>query len=324
MITNDKIYEQSLSWLMKQNEGLSKEEEQEFFMWLKDEENKKVYEQNKETFFTYAILGDFEKSEIKNDIKKDKQIEKFKKILPSLAASVLFIFISFAVFNYYESSKSLYKQDFYTKNEIKTNIKLPDDSIIDLDVKTKLHVDFYKDKRFVNLKEGKAIFSVKKDKNRVFQIINGKNQIEVLGTKFEVVSLNNTTKVNVIEGKVRVSHIYNENKKAKNLIILTKEQSLLLNQNGKILKQAKKEIRNIGNWKKGILKFQKATLQEVLKEFSRYHDFEIEFQNYELTQLNISGVFTINKIEDFLDSLAEIYPIKIKKENEKIYILEKS
>lgn len=323
MTTNEKIYEESLSWLMKRKEGLSSKEEQDFFAWLENEENKKIYEKNEKTFFSFESLGDFDKTIIKNDVKKDKRVQKFKKLISPMAASIIFIMLCFYVFAYIQGNKSIYQKDFYTTNMRKTNIVLPDDSIIDLDVKTKISVDFYKNKRLVELKEGKAIFAVQKDKDRIFQIKSGKNQIQVIGTKFEVVKLNKNTTVNVIEGKVRVSHL-NENNKIKNLRILTKEQSISVNQFGEVLDFSNKEIRNIANWKKGILKFQKASLQKVLEEFHRYHEYKVEFENYELSQLNISGVFTIDKFDDFLESLTEIYPVKIHKEKNKIKILQKN
>lgn len=322
MITSEEIYNQSLSWLMKENEGLSLSEEKEFLLWIKNENNKKAYEQNKDIFFSYSILNDFDKNNIELDIKKDHRIIKFKKLLSPLAASVVFLFLSFGAFNYYEDSKSLYQEDFYSNNLRKTHIVLPDNSIIDLDVKTEILVDYYKNQRLIILRKGKAVFSVTKDKNRVFRIKSGTNQIEVIGTKFEVINLKNITRVNVIEGTVRVSHIYNKNKEAKNLRILTKEESISVNDEGKVLDFSSLDLKDIANWKKGILKFKKASLKEVFTEFERYNNYKANFENYELSQLNISGVFTINKFDEFLQSLSEIYPLKIKRENNILHILE--
>jgi len=322
MTTKEDIYNQSLSWLMKQNEGLEKFEEKEFLLWIEDEKNKEAYEKNKDIFFSYSILNDIDKDDIGLDIKKDHRIKNFKKLFAPLAASVIFLCACFGGFTYYENSKSLYKQNFYTVNNGKRNIVLPDNSVLDLDVKTEVFVDYYKNERLLTLKKGKAVFSVSKDKNRVFRIKSGKNIIEVLGTKFEVINLKNITRVNVIEGKVRVSHIYNENKEAKNLRVLTKEQSILVNEKGKVLAFTSLDLKDIANWKKGILKFKKASLKEVFEEFERYHDYRANFENYELSALNISGVFTINKFDEFLQSLAEIYPLKIKKENNILHILE--
>ena len=319
MTTNEKIENEALSWIIKENEGIKENEKIAFKEFLNNIHHKKVYDKYKNLFFYCNNLKEKEKNNIKNDIKKEKISFNYNNILSSLAAAVIFIFISFSAFDYYEDLKSTYEISYQTKNTKKVNILLADNSIIDMDIKSTLNISYYKNKRLVDLIAGKALFSVTKDKKRPFIIRSGSTKIEVLGTKFEVINLNNIRTINVIEGLVRVSYLYKQ--KIKNLLILKKGESLSLNEEGKVLMIKGVDITNIATWKNDLIKFENISLKEALEEFARYNDKNIILEDYKVSQFKISGIFSIKNLDKFIVALPEIYPLKIKKEKDSIKII---
>lgn len=317
MSIDNNIKEVVLSWILKEKEGLSKEDKANLELFLQKKEHLEYYYKYKELFYDCDSFNEDEKASIKELIQSDKRRTKLRFILTPLAASI--IFILFFVFNYYETSQMQYENIYVANDEKKLNILLPDDSLVDLDIKTKIDVSYYGNKRLVNLSSGKAVFSVTKDKNRPFIIKNKKINVEVLGTKFEVINLNKIHTISVLEGVVRVS--YNYSNKAKNLIILKQGDSFSLQEDGKVLGSKKINIQNIAKWKENLLQFENISLKEALDEFARYNNLNIVFDDYEISQIKISGIFNIKKVNSFLDSLPEIYPLKIKKQNNTIKIL---
>lgn len=317
MSIDNSIEEKVLSWILKEKDGLSSEDSVKLNLFLQTTKNKEYYEKYKNLFLECNDLDENEKNSIKELIENDKKSSKLKFVFAPLASGI--IFVLFFVFNYYENTKVKYENIFATTNEKKLNILLPDNSLVDLDIKSKIDVKYYNDKRLVNMKQGKVIFSVSKDKERPFTITSKNTRIEVLGTKFEVINLNNIHTINVIEGTVRVSYYFTN--KVRNLRVLKQGDSFSLDEAGKVLGSQKVNILNIAKWKEDLLLFENTSLKDTLNEFARYNDFKIVFEDYEISQIKISGIFNIKRMDSFLDSLPEIYPLKIKKENKTIKLL---
>ncbi len=92
-------------------------------------------------------------------------------------------------------------------NELAKTFKLSDNSIITLEPYSKLSIsnDFGKEYRTVTF-QGKAFFSIAKDKSKPFIVNAGDFSVEVLGTKFLVDQQSEEKKVQLIEGKVKIDH----------------------------------------------------------------------------------------------------------------------
>ncbi|MFX4232133.1 FecR domain-containing protein, partial [Aliarcobacter butzleri] len=82
----------------------------------------------------------------------------------------------------------------------------------DLDKESQINISYYETKRVIDLEDGNAMFSVSKDKAKPYLIKTQNTLIEVLGTKFEVINIDNKTGINVLEGVVEVGYLSNINK----------------------------------------------------------------------------------------------------------------
>jgi len=319
----NEIEKEANLWMMKENEGLTKEEKIEFSQWLQNKNHQKKYDENKNMIDECLNLDDNFIQELEEEFLEQPSINnifyKSKYIAASLIITSIMIFGVFEIKNYFTPS---FSHNYITANEKRLNISLPDKTILDLDVKSKIEIEYFRSKRIVDLEEGKALFRVAKNKKRPFIIKSGRTIIEVLGTTFEVVNLDDTTTVNVTEGTVRVDYVYDvQNEKIKTIIQLEKSETLSLNDKGKILNYGKVDVQKIASWKNDLLEFDKTTLKDAIKLFQRYTVTQVKFQNYELSQLTISGKFSMKQFESFLESIALIYPIKVIKNNNFVNIV---
>jgi len=311
-------------WKIKENEGLNQNEERELEVWLKNKKHKELYEENTQILEECLSLDDDFIQVLENKIQiKESQNNIFYKsryLMASVVMTCILVFGSFKINAYYNPS---YSHNYASVNTKLLHIALPDDSIIDLDVKSNINVQYFENKRAVTLKEGKALFSVAKNKNKPFIVKAGNTSIEVLGTKFEVIKVDDNTKINVLEGLVRVDYIDQNTESKRSIIQLQKEESMILSKNGKVLNYGKINSDTIANWKNDIIQFKETSLKDAVVMFSRYSDKKIQFNDQEIEEMKISGKFNTSHYESFLESIQLIYPIKITKRG-KILVISKN
>lgn len=84
------------------------------------------------------------------------------------------------------------------------SITLADGSTVDMNVRSKLRIEFTKAERLVELLAGQALFQVAKDKNRPFIVRSGDATVRAVGTQFDVYRKVSGTTVTVLEGRVAV------------------------------------------------------------------------------------------------------------------------
>lgn len=315
----DNIKDKAIYWVTCQKEGLTLQEKEELNLWLESNiEHKKAFDEIKNIHNIFENIPKDYSQTLSNKAhygaKKIKFVEKTLKPIIACAAVIFALFIG------YDNFIPNYEKNYQTQY---TNLKkelLPDGSIISIDTKSNIGITYFKNKREVLLQNGQALFEVAKDKNRPFIITSGKTSIEVVGTKFEVTNLDNTTTVSVLEGIVKIGHIQNQFFEPQNITHLKKGEKIILDNTGKIHYLGETEIQEIAPWQNNELIFRKITLKNAFKDFSRYQNIEVEFKTKDIEDTLFSGKFNTKEIDKFLFAIQKIYPIKIKKEQNKIYI----
>lgn len=322
MNLQNEIDKKANHWLIKESEGLSKKEENELRLWLENKNHKKAYEENKQLINECLELDEDFIIELEEEVLNDRRNISFfhrtKYLVASIAILCIIALSTFEINKYFIST---FSQDYLTTNEKYLNISLPDNTIVDLDKNSQMNITYYNTKRVVNLSNGNALFSVLRNAEKPFYVKTKNTLIEVLGTKFEVITYDDKTVVNVFDGLVQVSHIDGFDKKI--LAQLKKSESFILNNQGVILNKDLIDINEIATWKRDIIKFDKTTLKDATSMFERYSNNKIQFENEKLAELKISGKFSTLNYDSFLESIKLIYPIKIKKEGNIIKISKK-
>jgi transmembrane sensor len=324
MNLHNEIDKKANLWMMKENESLSDEEKELLETWLENKKHKEVYDENNDLIQECLALDDEFIQEMQKEVLEEIEKPNFFHRTQYIAACIFvacMVFLGlFGMNTYFEPT---FEQNFVTADKKILNIVLPDNSVIDLDIKSHIQISYYRNKRTVHLLSGKALFKVAKNKSKPFLITSGNTLVEVLGTKFEVVNTHSATKVNVVEGRVRVDYIYNDKGDKKALVQLKKAESFTLNNVGRVLNYDKMNIDEIASWKNDVITFDKTTLQKAALIFERYSNQKIEFASHDLSQLTISGKFSTRHYKGFLDAIELIYPIKSQKEGNLIKIVKK-
>lgn len=188
-------------------------------------------------------------------------------------------------------------------------IKLADGTKVWLNSETKLKfpVAFAEGSlREVELIYGEAFFDVSPStahKGAKFKVLNKDQEVEVLGTEFNIKAYKDEDKIytTLVEGKVTVSG-FNSKK-----YITPNQQSIINLKSGDITIKPIDAYNEV-LWTKGIFSFKSKTLKEIMTVMSRWYDVEVVFKNTELEKVKFNGVLSKN------DNIKEILTI-IKKTN---------
>lgn len=145
-------------------------------------------------------------------------------------------------------------------------------------------------KRSVKL-EGEAYFEIAKDPLHPFVVETKTQQVQVLGTHFNINSYADEAveKTTLLEGSVQVDLI----KGGKTVLLKPGQQSLL--SNGQIQIQDVDTDESIA-WKNGYFQFDGKNLETALLEVSRWYNIEIEYKDNSLRKQALAG--SISKYEN--------------------------
>ncbi|MEO8253250.1 MAG: FecR domain-containing protein [Flavobacterium sp.] len=163
--------------------------------------------------------------------------------------------------------------------------------------------------RTVELMYGEAYFQVSpssKHKGVHFKVYHNGQEIEVLGTEFNVKAYKDEKQVytTLVKGKVAISF---EGKK-ENLIPNQQSQLDLVT---KSLTIATIDVSNEISWKEGNFVFEGKSLKEIMKVLSRWYNVEVVFQNKKLEETKFVGVLGREQnLGDILSSIKDLGFIK--------------
>tara|TARA_B110000902_G_C14269553_1_gene572632 strand:+ start:1530 stop:2681 length:1152 start_codon:yes stop_codon:yes gene_type:complete len=163
--------------------------------------------------------------------------------------------------------------------------------------------------RRVELVYGEAYFDVSPStdhKGSSFTVFNTSQEIEVLGTEFNIKAYRDETNMytTLIEGKVSV-------KASESSQVLKPNQQATLNLMKNSMSISEVKVRDVISWKNGVFSFRKMPLKEIMKVLSRWYDVDVEFVNPELKDVGFNGVLGKDqKIEEILKIIKNYGVIK--------------
>jgi transmembrane sensor len=163
-------------------------------------------------------------------------------------------------------------REFATARGEQRAVELSDGSIMQLNTQSRVRTRFSDGGRDVRLLEGEALFKVAKDPARPFRVHTSDVVIQAVGTQFNVYTQRGgTTKVSVLEGRVRIS----PDKRlpmasAKKSASVDAGQEARIDRSGHIT-QKSADISTVAAWRQRRLVFNQNPLSEVVMEFNRYN-----------------------------------------------------
>ncbi len=276
------------------------------------EEDFLAYKELKKGIDIYSKLAQplepsFEK--IQQKIKAQSNKTKVKKLnikwIASIAATLLFFVGFYALLG---RDSVLSKSDFGEQK----NIALLDGSEVILNAKSAINYSkkTWKKKRDVYL-NGEAFFKVKKGSKFTVKTKNG--NITVLGTQFNVKSVDDYFEVVCYEGKVQVTN----DKKTYILLPTESIRKIKENQIEKLSYKTKKPT-----WLFGESTYRSVPLKYVIDGLEKQYNIQIDSKKIDENVI-YTGSFTHKNIEMALKTVFETMRIKYKKTASNIIVLDK-
>lgn len=183
-------------------------------------------------------------------------------------------------------------------------VKLSDGTEVWLNSESKLKypVAFVEgDTRKVELVYGEAYFKVSPStahKGAKFKVLTGVQEVEVIGTQFNVKAYMDEDFISttLVEGKVSVEI---NNKKE----FLKPSEQLYLNKFNKNIKIVPADVYSETAWKKGLFAFEHKNLKEIMQVLSRWYDVDVTFEDKAMESIEFNGVLNKNQNIDEILSL---------------------
>lgn len=176
--------------------------------------------------------------------------------------------------------------------------------------KLKFPVTFTKgESRNVELLYGEAYFEVSpssKHQGTHFFVHNNKQQVEVVGTQFNIKAYpdENNVFTTLVEGKVNVSTDQHTEK-------LIPGQQSQLNLKNKSFKISYVDVSRSIAWKEGVFYFEDESIENILRTMSRWYDFEYRLKSETLKDSRFTGLIKKRKnLEDILNIISRTSNIK--------------
>lgn len=250
-------------------------------------------------------------------IKANLGAAQTKVVLASTAALLLFaVFWALTPTTPSLKAPSPYTARYATAvGEVRT-FTLPDDSQLTLGAASVVSIDFSAEKRNARLETGAAYFDVKSEPSRVFTVQAKDLDATVVGTQFDVHLSNDTVRVAVAEGEVRVAYPLMLNSGATSLKTerrLSAGKQVLASTKEGLQPVATANTSAIGAWRDDKLFYDGARLTELIEDANRYTDTRvvIEGDRAAIAAHRVRGSFNARDIDGMLSTLEEIYPLEV-------------
>ena len=252
-----------------------------------------------------ALLKQLPTSDIPNNNQPKTTFYKW-----ALAASFIVLLISWFTLNFLKGGLDTYQTAY---GEI-VDIQLPDATKVVLQANSTLQVpkQWKANNREVWL-EGEAFFDVVTDKSNF--IVNGNDfKVEVLGTEFNVLSRNNTKRVALQEGKVKLASAHQILELAPNELVTYETTSK------RFIKAPTIAVAHTA-WTQKALYLDQMNLTELIRIIEDNYGYTVQ-ENLVDTNIQRSAIgnIKVENLESLLMIIQEAYDINVKQEGKRIML----
>ncbi len=201
-------------------------------------------------------------------------------------------------------------------------VQLLEGSVLNLNANSSVTVKFTDAERNIELTRGEVLLKVAHDTARPFRVRTPSAVVEATGTQFNVyLQPNGTTKVSVLEGKVRVSSTLANNSDSATQTVgatlttasnhggagtaLIAGQEVRVEKSGNIEELQGVNVADTMAWQRRKLVFKRTSLQEIAEEFNRYNKTQrLRVEGLNADTFRYSGAFDADDPKSLADLLA--------------------
>lgn len=164
---------------------------------------------------------------------------------------------------------------------------------------------------------GEAYFQIAKDKSHPFIVKTNLQEVQVLGTHFNINSYadQHTTVTTLLEGSVQVSNHAEQGK-----IIKPGEQSIV--QDGQPIAVAPADIKNVMAWKNGYFRFRNESIKEVMAKIIRWYNIDVVYTGKVSDEKFNGNISRQKNISEVLTMLSYSNDVKFKVEGRRVTVIQ--
>ncbi len=203
-----------------------------------------------------------------------------------------------------------------TSNGETYQVRLPDGSMVWLNAASSLsyHADLlHNGKRRVEL-SGEAYFQVAKDKSHPFVVTTADQQVEVLGTHFNVNAYADEplTTTTLVEGSVKVNAGSNHQ---------LLQPGFQAASNGESIKISKANIEGVTDWKDGEFNLDGLDFRIAMRKIARWYDVEIIYEKSVPLDIEAGGwIPRDSQLSSILKLIENSGLVKFRVQGRKVYV----
>ena len=248
-------------------------------------------------------------------IKKEHWLQSLDR-WAKIAAVFSLLLVSALLISYWNFGIKKVEPPETTAWEVKLNNRgerseflLPDGSHVHLNYESQIRfpLEFDENYRVVEL-YGEAFFQIVKNPDKPFIVKVNNLETEVLGTSFNIRSLENnpTTEISLVTGKIKVYTSENPSKS----IYLSPGDQLNYDDRTKELIKGEFSLDKVTSWKDGTLIFENSSLEEFIEKLEHWYGVDVQLAGEPNEDWKINGRYQNEKLDDILKGLSFVYGIK--------------
>jgi transmembrane sensor len=199
------------------------------------------------------------------------------------------------------------------------SLVLPDNSVLDLNARSRIRVRYSGHERAIDLVEGQALFHVAKSAARPFVVYSGETRVRAVGTEFDVYRKVSGTVITVVEGRVSVYSDAQPDASVPSRSTLGAGEQLTLGPGG-IRKAEHADLAGATAWTQRQLVFDSTALPEVAEEFNRYNTRRLSIDAVHLKDFRVSGIFSSTDPAPLVRFLREQPGIRVAESGQEIRV----
>lgn len=220
-----------------------------------------------------------------------------------------------------ENSNSIVYNTIVTPKGGKYELTLSDGTAVSINASSRLRypVAFAEDLREVEL-EGEAYFEVTKKltggENVPFMVQTKQQQLEVIGTTFNINSYGESIQTTLVEGSVKLSYENGEShliKPNQQLNFSPKDHSITITEVDPFYAVS---------WKNGVFSFEDASIDQVMESIARWYDVEIEYKD-DFSENRFSGSMSrSDELEQVLKTIELTGDLRFRLNGRRVLVME--
>ncbi|OQP42939.1 hypothetical protein A4H97_12365 [Niastella yeongjuensis] len=159
---------------------------------------------------------------------------------------------------------------------------------------------------------GEAYFSVTKDKTKPFLVTANNAQVQVVGTKFDVMAYSDedATRVTLLEGSVRVGRRQRAEGREEETVVLKPGEQVSVSRSSGLSQPIPVQTDEVTAWREGQFRFNETDIPSIMRQIARWYKVKIEY-NGAVDDIHFSGQISrkehINELLDILSDTRKVH-----------------